>query len=81
MESASPEDKLRIQQLLALPASNEKVQNMLALYRQLGIEQHCKAAANAHTQTAIEALKALPVDAAKKEALQVFATALLSRTN
>lgn len=78
-ELASDEQKKQLEAVIALPPSQEKVAQMLALYTSIGVAQLCREEANMHTNTAIEALSALGIDQKKKTDLINFALNLLGR--
>ena len=80
-EMADAEQKQKLHEIIALPASEQKVKAMLVLYEQLQVATLCKAAANLHTEKAIEELNALNCNPAKKQALATFAMNLLGRQN
>lgn len=78
-ELASPEQKKQLETIIALPPSQEKVAQMLALYNTIGVAQLCREEANLHTTTAINALSLLTIDPKKKTDLINFALNLLGR--
>ena len=80
-ELANPNQKVEIEQILALNAESgaEKVTRMLNLFESLHIRELCQKEADKHTDAAIKALGATQTDAAKKEVLIAFAHKLLNR--
>ena len=79
IELADREQKEKINQLLKSTESESKITDMLALYNELNISEHCKQEADKHTQIAIHSLNQLKANESKKVQLKNFALALLNR--
>jgi geranylgeranyl diphosphate synthase type II len=79
MECANEGQLKTIQDLMRLDSGHEKVQNMVALFRELGIGELCREEADKHTVMAIDYLDKVDVKSDKKEDLKRFALGLLTR--
>lgn len=79
LELADEGQQATIRTILEMPASDNKVNAMLELYKSLNIAQICRQEADHHTGLAIASLEALPVSELHKTSLRNFANQLLNR--
>jgi len=78
-ELADSGQKKNITEILEMPATEQKVANMLKVYQSLNIATLCRQEADYHTSLAISSLESLPVSEEHKTALRLFANQLLNR--
>lgn len=79
LENANPAQAKEIHELLSIPASDEKINRMLSVYKTLHAEKHCREEANKHTQIALQHLEKINTSESKKTELRAFAVNLLNR--
>jgi geranylgeranyl diphosphate synthase type II len=77
---ASQNQLTEINNLFIEQDNNKKVKNMLQLYTDLNVKQHCLNEADKHTKIAIEELYKLNTNALKTKTLENFALNLLQRS-
>jgi len=78
-ELASAQQKRALARLMNTKNTAEKVNGVLQLMRQLGVDGLCLAEAEKYTATALRALNKVKAPAAKKAALKTFAQSLMHR--
>ncbi len=79
MELANDSQKDKISQITQMPKDNKKVNAMLEIYKELGVEEENKKLMRKYHLAALENLKAINVDEKKKHNLTIIAETLLKR--
>lgn len=69
----------RVNDLLAMPKSEEKVERARVLFNELGATEQTKAAQQLHYDKALQSLEALPMDEQRKTPLRQLAAFLMDR--